>query len=669
MISTPLLRPVLLALFCSILGSLAVHAQNEIGIVGGGAYNDHNASFGKLGTYPSCCPEFTGGSGMGFYLGGWYGLALNDRFRLLGRLTFSTENGSMTDEEQSFVADLRDTAKVVDATFTHQLDATLSSIGIEPLLAFRVVGGLDLMLGARVGLTLTTSFHQTETLTKPEDYGTYLGDDRVWVDTEADIPDAAGVRATLVGGVRYVLPIGRGRSTFLAPEFTYHLPLTGVASNVTWDVAQIRFGIALGWQISSSPATDTTNQVPAEPPAFIPPPPAVVIVPAPTASITVSGRMPDGTVINDPMIQIEETQVTTLHPLLGHIYFNEGASDIPQRYLEGIERARTDTIGLSPLEAAHGELAIIAQRLAASPRATIKVTGHTSGTATDNGMPLARARAERVRDKLIELGVAPSRISVSASNVPTRATKGSDPEMAVLAAEENRRVEITSSDASISGPVSLGSIAVSVAPSMLRLQSNIYAAGGVRTAQVTLRQGNEVIDMSDQRAVADRYRDVSLETADLRKLTGSPFIASLSVTDSLGKSTEAVDTISVKHLTISNKRVENLGDILVERFDLVLFEFNDVAISGDNARLLEYVRSRMKPSTTVKVIGATDVMGSDEYNRDLSLRRAREVARLLNVPDAAVEGIGEADPNFPNDLPEGRAYNRTVVIELVSPVR
>lgn len=663
------LSSVLFVLLFPIFGSVDVVAQNELGVVGGGAYNIHSAAFGKLGSYPSCCPEFTGGSGMGFYLGGWYGVALNDRFRLLGRLTFSTENGSMTDDEQSFVADLRDTAKVVDATFTHQLDATLSSIGIEPLLAFRVVGGLDLMLGARVGVTLTTSFHQTETLTKPEDYGTYLGDDRVWVDTEAEIPDASGIRATLVGGIRYVLPIGRGRSTFLAPEFTYHLPLTGVASNVTWDVAQIRFGIALGWQLSSSPAADTSVPVPAEPPAFIPPPPAVVIVPGPSATISVSGLMPDGTVIADPVIQIEETQVTTLHPLLGHVYFDEGASEIPQRYLSGIERARTDTIGLSPLEAAHGELAIIAQRLAASPKATIKVTGTTSGTTLDNGLPLARARAERVRDKLVELGVASSRITVNARNVPVQATKGSDPEMAVLAAEENRRVEISSSDAAISGPVSLGSIAVSVTPSMLRLKSDISAAGGVRTAQATLRQNNEVLDNSDQRALADRSRDVSLETADLRKLTGSPFIASLSVTDSLGKSTEVADTISVRHLTISNKRVENLGDVQVERFELVLFEFNDVAISGDNARLLEYVRSRMKTGTTVKVIGATDIMGSDEYNRDLSLRRAREVARILNVPEAVVEGIGEADPNFPNDLPEGRAYNRTVVIELVSPVR
>lgn len=657
------------AVLCFLLGYASLSAQNEVGIVAGGAYNNHTAAFGKLGSFPSCCPEFTGGSGMGFYLGGWYGVALNDRFRLLGRLTYSTENGGMTDDEQSFVADLRDTAKVVEATFTHQLDATLSSIGIEPLVAYRVFGGLDLMLGARLGVTLTSSFHQTETLTKPEDYGTYLGDDRVWVDTEADIPDATGIRATLVGGLRYVLPIGRGRSTFLAPEFTYHLPLTGVASNVSWDVAQIRFGIALGWQLSTSSSADTSVQVPVHPPTFIAPPPPVVMVPAPVVSVLASGLMPDGTVIADPVIQIEETQVTTLHPLLGHVYFDEGASTIPQRYLDGIERARADTIGLTPIEAAHGELAIIAQRLAASPRATIKVTGNTSGTPLDNGLQLARSRAERVRDKLVDLGVAPSRISVNARIVPVQATKASDQEMAVLAAEENRRVEITSDDAVVSGPVSLGSIAVSVSPSTLRIQTDVYAAGGVRTAQLMLRQGSETIDRADQRTQATNIRDVSLETEDLRKLTGSPYVASISVTDSLGKTSEAFDTIAVQHLTVSKKRVENLGDVQVERFELVLFDFNDVAINGDNARLLDYVRSRMKPGTRVKVIGATDVMGSDEYNRDLSLRRAREVARILNVPEATVEGIGEADPNFPNDLPEGRAYNRTVVIELVSPVR
>ena len=647
------------------LCTIDVRAQNEAGVVLGGTYNIHSAAFGKLGRYQSCCPEFTGGSGMGFYVGGWYGLALNERFRLLGRLTFSSESGSMTDEEGSFVADLRDTAKVVDALFVHELTASLSSIGFEPLIAFQAFDGLDLLVGARVGVTIATSFHQTETLTKPEDYGTYLGDDRIWVDTQADIPEASSVRATIVAGLRYVLPIGRGRSTFLTPEITFHLPLAGVASGVAWDVAQVRLGIALGWQLFPSPPPETLPI----PPIEVPPPPPVVVFPPPLLTITSSGMMPDGTVIPNPVIRIEETLVTTLHPLLGYVYFDDGSSSIPQRYVDGIQRAIRDTIALTPLEAAHGELAIIAQRASKLPNTTIKIAGTTAGTATDNGLELARLRAERVRDILVEFGVVRSQITISVRNTPLRPTKATGPELADLAAQENRRVEISSSDAALTGPVSLGSVDISVDPSTLRLETTISASAGVSLAQLSLMQEDNQLLNIDKRKNADRVTDVELLSRDPRTLTGSSMIATLTATDSLGQVSVLHDTIEVQQLTAQRKRIEQLGDVQIERFELVLFEFNDVSISQENARLIEFVRSRMRTGTKVRVIGATDVMGSEEYNRDLSLRRAKEVALLLRIPDAVVEGFGEDRPTFPNELPEGRAFNRTVVIELVNPVR
>lgn len=641
-------------------------AQDEVGIVAGAAFNNHLAAFSKLGSYPSCCPEFTGGSGTGFYLGGWYGLALNERFRFLGRITFSTENGGMTDEERSFVADLRDTAKVVDAMFTHQLDATLSSIGIEPLFAFRAVGGLDLLLGARLAMTLTTSFHQTETLTQPEDFGAYLGDDRVWVDTQADIPQALGLRATLVGGIRYVLPMGKGRSTFLAPEITYHLPLTNVASGVNWSVAQFRLGIAIGWELWRDQNVDST---PVSTATFIPSPPPVIVIAAPILSIQVSGIRPDGSIMSDPVVHVEETQVTTLHPLIGHIYFDEGASDIPQRYHDGIIRALADTIALTPLEATQGELAIIAQRMNALPKSRLKITGHTSGTASDNGLDLARMRAERVREKLIELGVPIGRMDVYARALPVQHARATEPEMMSLAAEENRRVEIVASDPSLLGPVSLGSIDVSIDPGSLQLTSAIDAQGGLRQARLTLRQGSRTLLDVDQRDQSSRLNTIELATKEPRTFTANPFIAEVSATDSLGQISTARDTIELAQLTITKKRIEQLGDTQIERFGLILFDFNDVAIKGDNAKLIEYIRSRIKPGTKVRVIGATDLMGSAVYNLDLSVRRAREVARLLNVPDSMIQGIGEDRPLFPNVLPEGRAYNRTVVIELVTTIR
>ena len=152
-------------------------------------------------------------------------------------------------------------------------------------------------------------------------------------------------------------------------------------------------------------------------------------------------------------------------------------------------------------------------------------------------------------------------------------------------------------------------------------------------------------------------------------MTDAPIIATIAVQDSIGQTGEARAMLLVEVSSVSKKRIENLGDTQIERYQLILFDFNDVTVSGANTKLLSLIRSRITPTTQVRIIGATDVLGSSEYNADLSLRRAREVARQLQVPAARITGSGEIEARFDNTLPEGRAYNRTVIVELINTVK
>ncbi len=73
--------------------------------------------------------------------------------------------------------------------------------------------------------------------------------------------------------------------------------------------------------------------------------------------------------------------------------------------------------------------------------------------------------------------------------------------------------------------------------------------------------------------------------------------------------------------------------------------------------------------TTVDVIGHTDSVGSEQYNQQLSERRARSVAEYLagqNVMTTRllIEGRGETQPIASNSTPEGRAGNRRVTIQI-----
>jgi len=75
------------------------------------------------------------------------------------------------------------------------------------------------------------------------------------------------------------------------------------------------------------------------------------------------------------------------------------------------------------------------------------------------------------------------------------------------------------------------------------------------------------------------------------------------------------------------------------------------------------------PNTLVRVEGHTDSTGSDDYNMDLSNRRAAAVRNLLTsrgVDDSRIDvvGYGESMPVATNDTEAGRQKNRRVEIKI-----
>jgi outer membrane protein OmpA-like peptidoglycan-associated protein len=73
--------------------------------------------------------------------------------------------------------------------------------------------------------------------------------------------------------------------------------------------------------------------------------------------------------------------------------------------------------------------------------------------------------------------------------------------------------------------------------------------------------------------------------------------------------------------------------------------------------------------TLIDVNGHTDSTGSDQYNLDLSRRRAQSVASYLSAQGVdgrrfAINGYGKSDPIASNATESGRAQNRRVEIYL-----
>ncbi|WP_439090096.1 OmpA family protein [Serratia bockelmannii] len=99
----------------------------------------------------------------------------------------------------------------------------------------------------------------------------------------------------------------------------------------------------------------------------------------------------------------------------------------------------------------------------------------------------------------------------------------------------------------------------------------------------------------------------------------------------------------------------------------VLFAFDSDAIAAKAEPALQQVAQFIaaEPVGNVVIEGHTDAVGSDKYNQDLSLRRARAVAVWLIAHGVeksrlSERGKGEAEPVASNDTPTGRAKNRRV---------
>jgi len=109
----------------------------------------------------------------------------------------------------------------------------------------------------------------------------------------------------------------------------------------------------------------------------------------------------------------------------------------------------------------------------------------------------------------------------------------------------------------------------------------------------------------------------------------------------------------------------------------VYYDFNKANLSPESVATLDSISNFMKdnPSLNVEIYSFTDSVGSDAYNKDLSLRRCQSVRTYLVGAGVGenrmiAKGLGERMPEAPNsrngrDLPINRAKNRRTEFRIV----
>ena len=136
---------------------------------------------------------------------------------------------------------------------------------------------------------------------------------------------------------------------------------------------------------------------------------------------------------------------------------------------------------------------------------------------------------------------------------------------------------------------------------------------------------------------------------------------------------QPVDTAAAdadRYTRLDENRRENLSTLSAED-RTVNFEFDSADLTREAKQSLDHLIERIgdrREVSSITIEGYTDATGPEEYNMDLSQRRAQSVQEYLqdkgvNARDWNLDGRGEDSPVADNGNAEGLSENRRVVIE------
>jgi outer membrane protein OmpA-like peptidoglycan-associated protein len=125
---------------------------------------------------------------------------------------------------------------------------------------------------------------------------------------------------------------------------------------------------------------------------------------------------------------------------------------------------------------------------------------------------------------------------------------------------------------------------------------------------------------------------------------------------------------------VKGAKVERVGEGIKITFDTgLLFDVNSSTLKQEGRTNIENLATVLKKydDTEILIEGHTDNTGDDQYNQELSVKRAESVANMVKMQAIkgsriTTVGYGETQPLETNETAEGRAQNRRVDIAIMA---
>jgi outer membrane protein OmpA-like peptidoglycan-associated protein len=438
----------------------------------------------------------------------------------------------------------------------------------------------------------------------------------------------------------------------------------------SWSVYTVRAGIALKFGRAKKTASATT-----------------MVEPVINNTTTVSPKEIQFSVRAPKVVPLNR-KVKETFPLRNSVFFNQGSSEIPNRYVllnnaqasafkeEQLQQGQPDNLtngrSARQLTVYHNILNIMGDRLRSNPNSTILLSG-----ASDKNPTEGKLLAENVKQYLVNnFGISSSRISTEGRDKPLIPSEqpGATKELALLR-EGDRRVDIVStspellmqvggSTSSFLRPVQISAIQVDPLDSHV-----IFTSDG---ANELLRSWS--VDVVDEQGTVQHFGPY---TQDQASVSGKSI---------LGNNTQGNYKILMTGQTKTGTVIKKESFVSLVKMDdpkqeglrySILFDFDrSKSISAYENFLTNVVTPLIPENGKVIIHGHTDMIGEEIYNHNLSHERAtgaeQIIVKALNASGKKgvvfeSYGFGE-DANmapFENNSPEERFYNRTVIIDII----
>jgi outer membrane protein OmpA-like peptidoglycan-associated protein len=376
---------------------------------------------------------------------------------------------------------------------------------------------------------------------------------------------------------------------------------------------------------------------------------------------------------------MEEILNWSLHPLLTYVFFDEGSSEFPSRYkvFKSANETRMfsdTTIVGATLDKYYHILNIFGFRLTKHPDVTIEIVGcNDAVNEGEKRKGLSKERADNVYNYLKDIWkISPDRMKLTYRDLPANPSNSKDS----LGQIENRRVEILCNEWDVFKPVFDKDVATLPQPDDMIFQLfNGIDNDIVASRKVVIKRGDEDWVVLDDIGITEPTYTWDWTSEDGKyPVDNAAFTAQMFVTTKSGAVCSS-DPIEIPTLQVSTEeRIIATGEGKTrENYSLILFPFGKHEAGPVNERVMrDYVYNRVMQTSDIKVIGHTDIVGLFDFNVNLSKRRANTVRQGIHKHSGGryksldVNGVGPEDPIYPNEIPEGRFYNRTVQVLIES---